>query len=336
MRRNRRAGHETPGAGPAPAADVAARRGSLFVVATPIGHLEDLSPRAVDTLRRCGLIACEDTRVTRGLLHRHAISSRVVSCHKHNEHERTARILAALEDGVDVALVSDGGTPGLSDPGAAVVRAARSAGVTITPIPGPSAVTTLWSVSGFPSGPFTVIGFLPHRKGERRRTLESLHEEARPLVFFESPHRILDTLDDLRDILGDRQACLGREMTKIHEEYLSGPLSAVSGRLAGRALRGEFTLIVAGALAARASAGTAVGGGRTAAAGTAPDAGEIRDAGPLLASAAAQVLHLVAEGMERRAALRRVARSTGVPRRKLYAELVRQRNAPRPEGSEEE
>ena len=336
MRHDRRAGRDTAGTGPAPAADVAARRGSLFVVATPIGHLEDLSPRAIDTLRRCGLIACEDTRVTHGLLHRHAISSRVVSCHKHNEHERTARILAALESGVDVALVSDGGTPGLSDPGAAVVRAARSAGVTIIPIPGPSAVTALWSVSGFPSGPFTVIGFLPHRRGERRRMLESLREEARPLVFFESPHRILDTLADLRDILGDRQTCLGREMTKIHEEYLSGPLSAVSETLTGRAVRGEFTLLVAGAPAARAPGGTAVRGERTAAAGPAPDAGPAQDTSQLLASAAAQALRLVADGMERRAALRRVARSTGVPRRELYAEMVRQRNVMRQEDPEEE
>jgi 16S rRNA (cytidine1402-2'-O)-methyltransferase len=336
VRRDRRAGRDTHGAGPAPAADVAARRGSLFVVATPIGHLDDLSPRAVDTLRRCGLIACEDTRVTRGLLHRHAISSRVVSCHKHNEHERTARILAALGDGVDVALVSDGGTPGLSDPGAAVVRAARSAGVTITPIPGPSAVTALWSVSGFPSGPFTVIGFLPHRKGERRRMLESLRDEARPLVFFESPHRILDTLVDLHGIFGDRQACLGREMTKIHEEYLSGPLSALSEGLARRALRGEFTLLVAGALVARAPAGFPGGEARKATAGTVPDAGPVQDAAQILASAAAQVLRLVAEGTERRAALRRVARSTGVPRRRLYAELVRQRNDVPQDDPEEE
>lgn len=336
MRRDRRSGRHTPATGPAPPADVAARRGSLFVVATPIGHLEDLSPRAIDTLRRCGLIACEDTRVTRALLHRHAISSRVVSCHKHNEHERTARILATLEGGVDVALVSDGGTPGLSDPGAAVVRAARSAGVTVTPIPGPSAVTALWSVSGFPSGPFTVIGFLPHRKGERRRMLESLREEARPLIFFESPHRILDTLADLRDILGDRQTCLGREMTKIHEEYLSGPLSAVSETLTGRAVRGEFTLLVAGALAARSPSGTASGGERVAPAEPAPDAGPVQDAAHLLASATTQVLRLVAEGMDRRAALRRVTRSTGVPRRDLYAEMVRQRNDARQDDPEEE
>jgi 16S rRNA (cytidine1402-2'-O)-methyltransferase len=337
VRRDRRAGRDAPGAGPAPAAVVAARRGSLFVVATPIGHLDDLSARAIDTLRRCGLIACEDTRVTRGLLHRHAISSTVVSCHRHNEHARTARILTALENGVDVALVSDGGTPGLSDPGAAVVRAARSAGLTIVPIPGPSAVTALWSVSGFPSGPFTVFGFLPHRKGERRRTLESLRDEARPLVFFESPHRILDTLADLRDIMGDRQACLGREMTKIHEEYLSAPLSALHESLAPRALRGEFTLIVApGPAAAPAPAGAPAGGVRTAVAEPAPDAGPVQDAGQLLASAAAQVLRLTAQGMERHDALRRVARATGVPRRRLYAELVRQRNDTPRHDSEEE
>jgi 16S rRNA (cytidine1402-2'-O)-methyltransferase len=307
------------------------------VIATPIGHLDDLSPRAIDTLRRCGLIACEDTRVTRALLHRHAISSAVVSCHKHNEHARTARILATLEAGVHVALVSDGGTPGLSDPGAAVVRAVRSAGVTIAPIPGPSAVTALWSVSGFPSGPFTVIGFLPQRKGERRRMLETLRAEARPLVFFESPHRVLDSLADMREILGDRQACLGREMTKIHEEYLYGPLSALSESLAARVIRGEFTLLVAaGADTAGGPDGAAGRGDRTTAACPARDEGQIQDAGQALGQAAAQVLRLVAEGVERRAALRRVASSTGVPRREIYAELVRRRSDALKGGSEEE
>jgi 16S rRNA (cytidine1402-2'-O)-methyltransferase len=324
VRRDRRAGREAHRAGTAPAAEVARPRGSLFVVATPIGHLGDLSPRAVDTLRRCGLIACEDTRVTRALLDRHAISSPVVSCHKHNEHARTARILAALENGVDVALVSDGGTPGLSDPGAAVVRAARSAGVTIAPIPGPSAVTALWSVSGFPPGPFTVIGFLPHRRGERRRMLASLGAETRPLVFFESPHRILDTLVDMREVLGDRQASLGREMTKIHEEYLNGPLSALHGSLATRTIRGEFTLLVAAdATAARGPGGTT--GRRDLGATAAPDSGRPQDPGQALSNAADLVLRLTAEGMERRDAMRRVTRSTGVPRRALYAELVRRR-----------
>ena len=324
MRRDRRAGREVSRAGTAPAAEVAAPRGSLFVVATPIGHLGDLSPRAVDTLRRCGLIACEDTRVTRALLHRHAISSPVVSCHKHNEHARTARILAALEGGLDVALVSDGGTPGLSDPGAAVVRAARSAGVTIAPIPGPSAVTALWSVSGFVSGPFTVIGFLPHRKGERRRMLASLRAEPRPLVFFESPHRIIETLADMREVLGDREACLGREMTKIHEEYLSGPLSALHGSLVTRSIRGEFTLLVAAESALTRAPDGPTGRGDQAAT-AASDAGRLLDPGQALAVAADQVLHLMSEGVERRDALHRVTRSTGVPRRELYAELVRRR-----------
>jgi 16S rRNA (cytidine1402-2'-O)-methyltransferase len=305
--------------------------GTLFVVATPIGNLDDLSPRAVETLRRCRLIACEDTRVTRALLNRHAISSAVVSCHKHNENARTGRILAALADGIDVALVSDGGTPGLSDPGAAVVRAVRSAGVKIVPIPGPSAVTALWSISGFPSGPFTVIGFPPHRKGERRRMLESLREESRPLAFFESPHRILESLADMRDILGDRQACLGREMTKIHEEYLSGPLGVLIDHLAAHTIRGEFTVLLApDAVAARAAGGRTAGAVRTAV-GEKPT-----DAAQALEDAATQVLRLVAEGVDRRAALRRVARSTGVPRRALYAQLVRRRASRLEDDSEEE
>ena len=329
MRRDRRASRGDRRAGSPPAADANAPPGTLFVIATPIGHLDDLSPRAVDTLRLCRLIACEDTRVTRALLHRHAISSPVMSCHRHNENARTARILAALADGIDVALVSDGGTPGLSDPGAAVVRAARAAGVRIAPIPGPSAVTTLWSVSGFPPGPFTVIGFLPHRKGERRRMLESLRAETRPLVFFESPHRILQSLGDMRDILGDRQACLGREMTKIHEEYPGGPLSALIEHVTAGTVRGEFTLLVA--------AGSSAAGAPRGAAG--PDDGTgIGEASTAHTpeDGVTQVLRLVAEGVERREALRQVARSTGIPKRDLYAQLVLRRSGQAGHVSEEE
>jgi 16S rRNA (cytidine1402-2'-O)-methyltransferase len=286
--------------------------------------MDDLSPRAVETLRRSALIACEDTRVTRALLQRHAITTSVVSCHKFNEADRVARILDILAGGRDVALVSDGGTPAVSDPGALIVRAVRGAGGRAVPIPGPSAA--LWSVSGFPAGPFTVVGFLPQRRGERRRVLEGLRCEVRPLVFFESPHRILGMLADAAEILGDRAACLGREMTKLHEEYLAASLKALHATFAARTIRGEFALVVAGADPSAGGAGSAPpdGGG-----GAFPGEPVGDRPGEGLDAAAAEVSRLVAGGVEKGAALRQVARATRLPRRAIYTRLVRDREIAR-------
>jgi 16S rRNA (cytidine1402-2'-O)-methyltransferase len=278
--------------------------GALRVVGTPIGHLEDLSPRAVATLRACALIACEDTRVTRVLLDRHGIDVPVVSCHRFNEHSRSERILQVLGEGRDVALVTDAGTPGLSDPGAAVVRAARAAGFAVSPVPGPSALVALWSVSGL-EGAFTFIGFLPQRRGERRRALEALASEARPLVFYESPHRILAMLEDAEATLGDRPSLLGRELTKIHEEVVAGRLSEIRARLSRGQVRGEITLVVGPALEA------------------VPPPGPSGDDETRLDAAAAEVTRLVESGIDKGTALKRVARDRGVPRRALYDRLVR-------------
>lgn len=288
----------TPGG--APAGPVAATgRGTLYVVATPIGNLDDLSSRAVATLRACRLVACEDTRVTRAILDRHGFTTPVMSCHKFNEAASVRRIMEVLDGGGAVALVSDGGTPGLSDPGALVVRAARRCGTRVVPIPGPSAVTALWSVSGF-TGPFTVQGFLPQRGGERRRTLAALAVEIRPIVFFESPHRIIAMLDDAIAVLGDRDCCLGREMTKIHEEFLAGSLASVRERLAADQVRGEIALVVAGRPARDAAAD------------------DPRD----LEAAGAEARRLMAEGVPRAEAVRRAARAAGVPRRAVYQSLL--------------
>ncbi|HET8947252.1 MAG TPA: 16S rRNA (cytidine(1402)-2'-O)-methyltransferase [Candidatus Polarisedimenticolia bacterium] len=295
--------------GPVPSEGAGGTRGVLRVVGTPIGHLEDLSPRAVATLRACALVACEDTRVTRVLLDRNGIDVPVVSCHRFNEHSRSERILRVLGAGRDVALTTDAGTPGLSDPGAAVVRAARAAGFAVSPIPGPSALAALWSVSGL-EGPFTFIGFLPQRGGERRRALAALAAEARPLVFYESPHRLLAMLEDAEAVLGDRPAILGRELTKIHEEILAGRLSEIRGRLARGQVRGEITLLVGPAPV------TAGAGG-----GAGPDDGA--DAEARLEAAAAEVTRQVAGGMDKGTAIKRVARDRGVPRRALYDLLVR-------------
>jgi 16S rRNA (cytidine1402-2'-O)-methyltransferase len=286
--------------------DPSGPRGVLRVVGTPIGHLEDLSPRAVATLRTCALVACEDTRVTRVLLDRHGIDVPIVSCHRFNEHARSERIVRVLGAGADVALVTDAGTPGLSDPGAAVVRAVREAGFAVSPVPGPSALVALWSVSGL-EGPFTFIGFLPQRGGERRRALEPLASEPRPLVFYESPHRIAAMLEDAEAVLGDRPSLLGREMTKIHEEVMAGRLSEIRARLARGQVRGEITLII----------GAAPEGAPVAADVPADDAETRLDA------AAAEVTRLVESGIDKGTALKRVARDRGVARRALYDRLVR-------------
>jgi len=303
---------------------VPAPPGRLYVVGTPIGNLEDLSFRAIATLRDCRLVACEDTRVTRTILTRHGLATPLVSCHKFNERQRVDRVLEVLAAGGDVALVSDGGTPGLSDPGALLVRAARAAGYVVSPIPGPSAATALISVSGFTSGTFTFIGFLPSRRGERRRALEALRGERRPLLFFESPHRILGTLEDAESVFGDRAACLGREMTKVHEEFLEGPLSVVRSKLSGRRLRGEIAFLVAGAetedSGERLAAADHVG---DTGAGAAPaDAGALASA---LADAVIEVRGLISAGIERGAALRQVARRRRINRKEIYRQLVRDR-----------
>jgi 16S rRNA (cytidine1402-2'-O)-methyltransferase len=299
--------------------------GRLYVVGTPIGNLEDLSFRAIATLRDCRLIACEDTRVTRAILTRHGLTTPLVSCHKFNERSRIDRVLEVLAAGGDVALVSDGGTPGLSDPGALLVHAARAAGYAVSPIPGPSAASALISVSGFTDGTFTFLGFLPSRRGERRRALEALRNERRPMLFFESPHRILGTLEDAEAILGDRVTCLGREMTKLHEEILDGPLSVVRSKLSGRRLRGEFAFLLAGADAAGPGERhpTADPGGGPS---TGPTPGDTTSLTAALTDAAAEVRGLIATGIDRGAALRQVARRRGLNRREIYRQLVRDRD----------
>jgi len=287
--------------------DSSVRHGTLYVVGTPIGNLEDLSPRAVTTLGACRLIAAEDTRKTRLLMTRHGLAGRVVSYHKFNEARRAPELLAALAAGDSVALVTDAGTPGLSDPGALLVDRARAAGHRVVPIPGPSAVTTLLSASGFPSGPFTFIGFLPPRRTARRSALEDLSFEPRPLLFFEAPHRVLGMLDDLHAVLGERTLCLGREMTKLHEEFLSGTIGSVREKLAAGQVRGEFSLLVAGAppQSTRPSAES-------------PEPPE---------KPGAAVLRLLEAGWDRKEALRRVAKEWGLSRRQVYSDLLRVQGA---------
>jgi 16S rRNA (cytidine1402-2'-O)-methyltransferase len=285
------------------------------VVGTPIGNLEDLSVRALSTLRGAALVACEDTRVTRAILARHDLDVPLLSCHRFNERVRARRILEVLGAGGDVALLSDSGTPGVSDPGAAVVEAARAAGFRIAPVPGPTAAAALFSVSGL-QGSFTFVGFLPARAGERRRALEGLRSEPRSLVLYESPHRIVRMLRDAAEILGERVAILGRELTKVHEEVQHGTLQDLAAAVEQREPRGEFTLVIA----APAPAARAPG----------------QDAEGDLEAAVEEVRARVLRGEDRREALRHAARAHGVRRRALYARLLGKESAHGDAGHNEE
>ena len=218
----------------------------LYVVATPIGNLEDITLRALRVLREVDLIAAEDTRHTRKLLTRYDIDTPVTSYHDNNERTKAAALVRRLEAGESIALVSDAGTPAISDPGYHLIRAAAGKGVRVTPVPGVSAATTALSVSGLATDRFVFQGFLPARQGRRREALRLLQGEERTLVFYEAPHRIGDALADMREVLGDRTALVGRELTKVHEEILRGTLSQLAAGLEEAAPRGEFVIIVAG------------------------------------------------------------------------------------------
>jgi len=218
--------------------------GTLFVVATPIGNLDDLSPRAREVLASADLIVCEDTRRTSRLTERFGLETPMISFHRFNERARHESLLERLHAGEELALVSDGGTPVIADPGAELVRAALDAGLRVCPIPGASAVTTLLSASGFPGDRYLFEGFLPHRAGERRRRLRALRGESHPVILFESPHRVSETLQDLHKIFGARRMVLGRELTKLHECVVAGSASEISERMAHDSIRGEISLVI--------------------------------------------------------------------------------------------
>jgi 16S rRNA (cytidine1402-2'-O)-methyltransferase len=269
--------------------------GTLFVVATPLGNLEDVTLRALRVLKEVALVACEDTRRTSNLLRAHGIATRTTSYFEHNERWKGEKILAELRAGRDVALVSDAGTPGISDPGFRLVREARTEGLPVIPIPGASAVVAALSVSGLPTDRFLFVGFLPPRAGARQKAIAALAAVNETLVFYESPVRLLDALRDLEAGLGDREAFLGRELTKLHEEHLRGPLSVLRAGLAARdAVRGEVALVVAGA-------------GEPARSSESPEAFFAR---------------LVAAGRTRREAVKEAAQALGMPAREVYARVL--------------
>ncbi|HVL90697.1 MAG TPA: 16S rRNA (cytidine(1402)-2'-O)-methyltransferase [Actinomycetota bacterium] len=273
--------------------------GSLIIVATPIGNLDDLSPRAAKALAEADLIACEDTRVTRKLLTRVAGSTPMMSYRSANEAQKAAELVARIEAGETVALVTDAGTPGVSDPGHLLVDACAQRGIPINVVPGPSAAVAALVASGLPTARFVFEGFLPHTRTARRKRLEALAREERTLVLFEAPHRLKTTLADISDVLGDRRIAMAREMTKIHEEFFRSTVSGLQARVGERGVKGEVTLVIEGA----------------------PDHGEEKqqfDDADLVEMVRARI----GAGASRRDAIDFVADETGLPRRRVYQATI--------------
>jgi 16S rRNA (cytidine1402-2'-O)-methyltransferase len=280
--------------------------GTLFIVATPIGNLEDISQRALRLLREVDLIACEDTRHTRKLLNHFGIITATTSYHEHNEQERTEELCDLLESGKDVALVSDAGTPLISDPGFRIVKEAIDRGISVEPIPGAAALVTALSASGLATDQFLFAGFLPSRGGARRAKLSELTSIPATLVFYEAPHRIKATLKDAREVFGNREAVIARELTKLHEEFARGSLSELIERFSkpDRA-RGEIVLIVSGH--------------------------KVDSPSSLLTTSSEEQLsnrikELEREGFGQKAALKKAAKELGLKRDDAYRILVNQKN----------
>ena len=223
--------------------------GTLYIVATPIGNLEDITLRAIRVLKEADLIAAEDTRHTRHLLDRHQIGTQLTSYHDHNKEEKAPVLVARLLEGKNIALVSDAGTPGISDPGYFLINLAVDQNVSVVPIPGATAAIAALSVSGLPTDSFVFEGFLPAKHTARLKRLRELVNEERTLIFYEAPHKIIKTVEDMLAVFGDRRAVITRELTKMHEETIRGTLSEILKRLHTGSIKGEFTVIVHGASA---------------------------------------------------------------------------------------
>lgn len=274
----------------------------LYIVATPIGNLEDITLRALRVLRSVDRIACEDTRQTQKLLSHFGIHVPTISCHAHNERERSEELIAELQAGARIALVSDAGMPGISDPGAHLVAQAAAAGIAIIPIPGASAVVSALAASGLDTSSFLFVGFPPPRSGERRTFFETLRDQQATLVFYEAPHRILEALRDAKEIFGpNRQAVLAREITKLHEEFLRGTLGDLEKILGVRDLqRGEMTLLIAQADPTQST--------------TATSEASLRESMSLYQS----------QGFDEQGALKRIARDRGISKSEVYREWQRE------------
>ena len=220
--------------------------GVLYIVPTPIGNLEDITLRALRVLKEVDLIAAEDTRHTQHLLTHFGIHTALTSYHEHNEREKAQVLVERIKNGANVALVCDAGTPAIADPGYRLVTAAIRSAIQIVPLPGAAALSTVLSASGLPTDHFLFEGFLPAKKSERQAKLQALREVVATLVFYEAPHRLLETLNDMQQLLGDRQLVVAREVSKVHEEFLRGKVSDVATQLTDREVKGEITLVVHG------------------------------------------------------------------------------------------
>ena len=272
--------------------------GRLYLVATPIGNLEDITYRALRILREADLIACEDTRHTRKLLDHYGISKPLMSYHEHNEAARAQELVAKLLADASVALVSDAGMPLVSDPGYRVVAGAIAAGIPVIPIPGPCAVVAAVAASGLPTDSFYFGGFLPAKSGQRIRALEAVRESSSTLIFYEAPHRILATLADVEKVLGPRDVVVARELTKIHEEFLRGPVAEVRAALESRSpAKGEITLLIGKA--------------------------EAPPADPTSIEEAVEACERA--GMSRMDAIKEVARKRGLSKREVYKQTQREK-----------
>ncbi len=281
--------------------------GCLYVVATPIGNLEDISMRALRILKEADLIACEDTRQTMKLLSHFDIHTKLMSYHEHNELTRSPEIVIDLEQGASVALVSDAGTPAISDPGQRLVSLCLRHGIKVVPVPGPSAFVAALSASGLSAEEFTFIGFLPPRATQRRKALRDLAAEPRTLIFYEAPHRLLESLEDMLELLGSRPAVIAREISKVYEDFQHGHLADLVESVRKKPPRGEITVLI----------GTADGAPIHIQSGE--SASNVTNIVPL----AKRVDQLMREqNLDRKAALKQAARERGLTRREAYKQLL--------------
>jgi 16S rRNA (cytidine1402-2'-O)-methyltransferase len=273
--------------------------GTLYLIATPIGNLEDITLRALRILREeVAIVACEDTRQTQKLLHHFEIRKPMLACHEHNEEARASEIVEILQQGDSVALVSDAGTPLISDPGYRVVAAAIHACLQVVPLPGPSAALAALAASGLPTNEFRFVGFLPPKQIARRKALAGLADETATLILYESPHRILEALQDIRAEMGARPIVLARELTKLHEEFLRGSAAEIHAILSARdSVKGEITLVIGRAVR------------------------EVSNADPL-----EEVAQFEAEGVARMDAIKMAAKRLGLPKREVYRLAAEQGN----------
>jgi 16S rRNA (cytidine1402-2'-O)-methyltransferase len=306
MPKKRAANNSREQSPPAPSNGAAPGGGCLYVVGTPIGNLEDITLRALRILKEADLIACEDTRHTQKLLQHYNIAKTLVSYHEHNEMTRSSELLIQLEQGAKIALVSDAGMPLVSDPGYRLVTLCVRHKIPVVPIPGPSAMLAALAAAGLPNEEFLFVGFLPARSGERRRMLERLRIEERTMIFYEAPHRVAESIADAQEILGDRPACIAREVTKLHEEFLRGKLSQLAESLADRPARGEITLVL-GPPEPSASAGQA-------------------DSTQSLSDRVEELIRQAK--LDRKEALKLAAKERGITRRAAYEQLVESKAKP--------